>query len=376
MTQSLPSEVLRFILRLFKEIRESKWQIIYLAVIIRISNGSYTSFWSTLTQSPTAPFVPRLNRAFVLTVASLGAQCIAILLMWRLFRRRQIHLLSPWKDVDTRYIVQLLPEWSALRELRFLVVRLGPQRSSVIRAEPWHFKQTLVLAYVGSILWAATKRGGLEALFTEVHNTIQRDLCHLILQQAKAAFGQHHKSLIPALDYRHKPRFAWAAVFQVCALLLPLCSASTKSSSLSAVLSYTVPVTSVATLLLYATYGHDPDYLNASMLDRGAFEERTSVFCETCKNTAISSPKIDNMPDEQHHLTTASLQRSAEGGCRICATLWERRTRILKDFVKDLKYWEPATTYARYQDSLVFNFKQDPKGAQQCRFRICKAQGE
>ena len=228
MTQSLPSEVLRFILRLFKEIRESKWQIINLAVTIRISNGSFTSFWSTLTQSPTAPFMPRLNRAFVLKVAPLGAQCIAILLMWRLFRRRQIHLPSPWKDVDTRYIVQLLPEWSALRGLHFLVVMLGPQRSSVIRSEAWHFKQTLVLAYVGSVLWATTKRGGLEALFTEVHNIIQMDFYHLISQQAQAAFGLHHKSLIPALDYRHKPRFAWAAVLQVCALLPPLCRASMK----------------------------------------------------------------------------------------------------------------------------------------------------
>jgi hypothetical protein len=376
MTQSLPSDVSRFILRLFKEIRESKWQIVYLAVTIRFSNGSFTSFWSTLTQSPTAPFMPQLHRAFVLKVTSLGAQCIATLLMWRLFRRRQIHLPSPWKDVDAGYIVQLLPEWSALRGLHFLVVRLGPQRSSAIRAEPWHFKQTLVLVYVGSILWVATKRGGLEALFTEVHYAIQVDFYQLISQQAQAAFWQHHKGLVPALDYRHKPRFAWAAVFQGCALPLLLCSVSAKHSLLSAVLFYTVPVISVATMLLYVTYGHDPNYLNTSMSNGGALEEPTSVFCETCRNTAISSPKIDEMRDQQHHLTTASLQRSAESGCRICTTLWERRTRIPKDFVKDLKYWEPVTTYERYQESLVFSFKQDTKGTQRCRFQICKAQGE
>jgi hypothetical protein len=202
------------------------------------------------------------------------------------------------------------------------------------------------------------------------------DFYQLIWQQAQAAFWQHHKGLVPALDYRHKPRFAWAAVFQGYAIPLLLYSASAKHSSLSAVLFYTVPVTSVATMLLYATYGHDPDHLNTSMSNGGALEERMSVFCETCKNTAISSPKIDKMRDQQHHITTASLQRSAESGCRICTTLWERRTRIPKDFVKDLKFWEPVTTYGRYQDSLVFSFKQDPNGTQRCRFQICKAQGE
>ena len=384
MTQSPPSKVLRFVLRLFKEIWESKLQIIHLAWIIRIYNGSFTSFWSSLTQSPAAPFMPRLNSAFVLKVASLGAECIATLLMWRLFRRRQIHLPSPWKDVDTGYFVQLLPEGSALRELYFLVMMLGPQRSSFIRAEPWHFKQTLVLAHVGSVLWAVTKRGGLEALFTQVHNIIQMTFYHLILQQAQAAFWQHHNSLIPALDYRHKPRFAWAALLQVCALLPPLCSASMKSRSVWEVLLYTVPITSVATMLLYATYGHDPDYLNAPMSNGEALEERTSVFCETCKNTAISPQKIDNKCNEQHHLTAASLHRSAESGCRICATLWERRARIPKDFVKDLKYWEPATTYTRYpantymryHDSLVFSFKQDLRGTQRFCFQICKVKGE
>jgi hypothetical protein len=197
------------------------------------------------------------------------------------------------------------------------------------------------------------------------------------LHQAQAAFGLHNKSLIPALDYRHKPRFAWAAIFQSCALLLPLCSSSTKSRSLSAVLSYTLPVASVATMLLFATYRHDPDYLNVSMSNRGAFEELRSVFCETCKNTAISSSvKRDDKRDRQHHLTASSLQQSAESGCRICATLWERRARIPKDFVKNLKFWEPATTYAWYQDSLVFSFKQDLRGTQRCHFQICKAQSK
>ncbi|KIW33326.1 uncharacterized protein PV07_00183 [Cladophialophora immunda] len=193
-------------------------------------------------------------------------------------------------------------------------------------------------------------------------------------EQASAALQQHYKSLIPALDYRHNPRFAWAAVLQAYPLLLLKTLPWTKSSSLVAVLFYTVPVTSVATLLLFAAYGHDPAYLNASILDRGVFDGRTSVFCETCNNTAISSSERDYLRDQQHHLTTASLQRSAESGCRICAVLWERRTRILKDFVKDLKYWEPATTYAWRHDSLIFNFKHDCLRAQECRFRICKAQ--
>jgi hypothetical protein len=376
MIQSLPSEVLRFILRSVREIPESKWQIIYLALFIRISNGSFTSYWLSLTQSPKAPFMPRMNRAFVLPAASLGAQCIIILLMWRLFRRQQIHLSSPWKDIDTNHILQLLPAWSAFRGLHSLMMRFGSQRSSVIRAKPWHFKQTLVLTYAGSVLWAATKSGGLEAVLTEVHNTIQVDLYHLMWQQASAAWQQPYKSSITALDYRHKPRFAWAAVLQAYPLLLLKLLPWTKSSSLVAVLSYTVPVTSVATLLLFAAYGHGPDYLNASILDRGVFVARTSVFCETCKNTAISSSKRDHTRDKQHHLTTASLQRSAESRCRICAILWERRTRILKDFVKDLKYWEPVTTYERHMDSLIFNFKQDCFRAQPCRFWICKAQGQ
>jgi hypothetical protein len=114
-------------------------------------------------------------------------------------------------------------------------------------------------------MWAAARNGGLTALLNVIEATIWNDFVGLSIIQALAAFG-----LVLALDYRHKPRFACAAVIQFSVLLL---RKVLKHVCLSAALSNVLPLALLGTLLLYATSKHETDYLNPALSSEGKSRE-------------------------------------------------------------------------------------------------------
>jgi hypothetical protein len=256
-----------------------------------------------------------------------------------------------------------------------------------------------------------------------------------VVEQAKAAFGWNDSEVDPKLDYRHKPRFAWAAMVQVLmiAVLLVLVKFGVRPPLFMVGL---FPLASLGTLLLYLLHGHEVDYLNRSVLTEttrrhdaptvrqaadsvgaslsagvgsdphgqpvptagprpagestvvphgnrercnpnqsGSTEvipwNSTSKFCEVCESTVLSNNKID----DTHHSTASSLQKSAQSGCRICATVWEQRSHIQQDFVSLLKHWQPATTYRR-SGGLTIRYKEDVSRLQSCEFQIRGLHGQ
>ncbi len=378
MRSSFPAELVRLILRQLQEEWGIKFRIALYAIIVRcIFPGYFGGLWWFLTRAPAVPFLSNLDRRAAILSAALAIQCCTIAAMWAWFRRAQAGMVLPWSDIRFSYVIQLLAkDFSPLRWVFFIYSRLGPGGRQARRMSPWHFRHTFALAQVAITSVGLTKLGGLRDLLGLIAAMVGMDTVHLLFAQTRAAIRPEGLTKVrPALDYRHKPHFAWAAVVQTVACLVSGALVS-KGYDWADCILLCLPITSIATVLLYLVYEGTPVYLNDSLpvQQRGPQVK----FCETCERTVLSpvrddARRIGEREEYVHHRTVAGLQKSAEAGCRICATAWEWRFRLPQDFLSTFKYWLPATTYNPVGPSI--RYKEDPSGMRRCEFEIRKRQG-
>jgi hypothetical protein len=343
MLTSFPLEVARPLLRLTKEIWETKEMMISTVLVIHLGfPQGFHGLWATLTTRPQTPMVQLGHHAILALYASNAFHICGAWWMWKRFRSAQKNLPSPWKDIDMGDIFDTLSAPSVLRGLHFICVRFGSKGRQIARANPWHFRHSLMTAHYSMTLYGLSNVGGPGGLLLLTHLIIQYETFWLLYRQAQAGLGQRpfHEHL--NLDYQHKPRFARAALVQLILFGVNIVLLS-KQYRLSDFVLAVLPITALATLLVYIVRGHTPDYVNPSPTIYGTGHDK---LCEIC-TLAMTTMGDDSRRDRRnHHATKRSLQRSAQQGCRVCAAVWQHASSIPEDFVRSLKFWE-SFTYIR-----------------------------
>ncbi|KAH6879455.1 heterokaryon incompatibility protein-domain-containing protein [Thelonectria olida] len=287
--------------------------------------------------------------------------------MCKRFQRAQSEIPSPWKDIDITYVLDLLPEWSPLKDVYIICSRFCSRKCP---PTPWHFRQTYSFIRTGILLFLATKFGGLGGPVITCWGLIVFDASSILVQQTRSVFSGRAFKTAPALDYQNKPRFAYAALSQTFAFALAVILLFKRSGLWYYILSI-IPMSSVGTLLLYLASGHQLDYLNQPAPVENLVRMHEVKFCDICESTVSSSNRRDNI----HHRTARSLQKAAHDGCRICAPVWERRSRVPQDFVAMFMYWKPATTFSHMSGGVHIRYSQDRYNVHECEFNLRNRKG-
>jgi hypothetical protein len=323
-----------------KEIWETKEMMISTVLVIHFGfPQGFHGLWATLATRPQTPMIQLGRRAILALYASNTFHICGAWWMWKRFRRAQENLPAPWKDMDMRDIFDTLSAPSVLRGLHFICVRFGSKGRQIARANPWHFRHSLMTAHYSMTLYGLSNVGGPGGLLLLMHLLIQYETFWVLYRQAQAAFGRRSSNEHFILDYKHKPRFARAALIQLIIFGINIILLSKQYPASDFVLA-TLPITALATLLLYIARGHIPDYVNPSPTLYGTGSDKLCKIC-TSAMTAVSD---DSRHDRRnHHASKRSLQRSAQQGCRVCAAVWQHASSIAEDFVQSLKFWEPFT---------------------------------
>jgi hypothetical protein len=339
MLTSLPLEAARPLLRLMKEIWETKVLLISTVAVIHYGfPHGFHGLWEILATSPETPILLLERRAIIALGTSVAFQILAAWWMWRRFRRAQTQSPSPWKDINMGDIFETLSAPSPLRGLHFICVRFGSKGRQIARATPWHFRHSLMTVHYSTIVFGLARLGGRGGLLLLSHLVLQYETFWLLYRQSAAAFGRHTSTKL-CLDYQHKPGFARAALIQMLVFGLNVALVSREYRIADYVL-VALPITALATLLLYIVRGHRPDYVNPSPTIYGIYYD---TLCDICTSKMAISGGDSGDSQKRHHETRNSLQRSAQRGCRICAAVWQHASRIPEDFVQSLKFWESFT---------------------------------
>jgi hypothetical protein len=343
MLTSFPLEAARPLLRLTKEIWETKEMMISTALVIHFGfPHGFHGLWATLTTRPQTPMVQLGRRAILALYASNAFHICGAWWMWKRFRSAQKNLPSPWKDIDMGDIFDTLSAPSVLRGLHFICVRFGSKGRQIARANPWHFRHSLMTAHYSITLYGLSNVGGSGGLLLFTHLIIQYETFWLLYRQAQAAFGQRTFNGQLNLNYQHKPRFALITLVQLIVFGVNIVLIS-KEYQLSDFVLVVLPVTALATLLLYIVRGHTPDYVNPSSTIYVAGHDKLCKICTSAMTTVGDDSRRDH---RNHHATKRSLQRSAQQGCRVCAAVWQHASSIPEDLIQSLKFWE-SFTYIR-----------------------------
>jgi hypothetical protein len=340
MLTSLPLEAARPLLRLLKEIWETKSMLISMATVIHFGfPHGFRGLWAILTTGPKTPVLQLERPAVIALRISIAFQILVAWWMWGRFRRAQTHLPLPWKDIDMADIFEILSAPSPLRGLHFLCVRFGSRGRQIARQNPWHFRHSLMTAHYSMVLFGLVRIGGPNGFLLALHLLIQYETFWLLYRQSEAAFGHLKSTKRLSLDYRYRPRFAQAAVLQLAIFGLNIVLVC-KQHPIADYLLVALPITATATLLLYIKHGHKTNFINLRPTIYGTPHDRLCRICTSAmKNTGADSGEHR----KRHHATKSSLQQSAQRGCRICAAVWQHASKIPEDFVQSLKIWESFT---------------------------------
>ncbi|KAH7066385.1 heterokaryon incompatibility protein-domain-containing protein [Paraphoma chrysanthemicola] len=170
----------------------------------------------------------------------------------------------------------------------------------------------------------------------------------LLLDGAVAnSSSQSSRSCLDNLRYTHR--------YAACALLHLLLSAFLgdpfRPMSALPYVFLIYPITLHITLVAFMLRTTQLSYLNKALEPPSIIY--TQTYCAVCLRTVLQGLDKDGKTNEQclferkgtHHRTTRSLRRSAKSSCRICAVVWQHRTRISQDFVGFLMFWRPSTSY-------------------------------
>lgn len=337
-----------FLLRQSKEVWEAKDQLVfYLVTVWYFFPGSFYGLWTLLVVAPSVPLVPRDIRTTLRLAGALGLEVLAILGIWRRFLRRRSKLPAPWNSVDVDWVFRSSRtlRYTPIYGLQFLLSQYGANRYQVRRRTPWHFRHSLNLAWAVMILFGWVKFFGIDALLLCGMLQLYLATVGLLVGQLEASIKECHGKEPPRLDYRHKPRYALAAVSQ--ALLYALTFFFGGARNIWAIMIWlAMPPVTLGTLVMYMEHAHEAEYVNTTGVTHGGHDE---TFCHVCRATIITR---DVIGEHVHHPTLASLVSSARSGCRICAAVWQAASHIHRDFVRDLMSWRPATTYCSRQVEL------------------------
>jgi hypothetical protein len=221
----------------------------------------------------------------------------------------------------------------------FLFERFGSNGRQIARQNPWHFRHSLMTVHYSTVILGLVRMGGREGLLLVLHLVIQYETFWLLYRQSEAAFGHLKSTKRLSLDYRHKPRFAQAALFQLIIFGLNI-SLVSKQHPIADYLLVALPITALATLLLYINRGHKVNFINPCPTIYGTPHDR---LCEICTLAMTTTGADSGDSRRRHHANKKSLQQSAQRGCRICAAVWQHASKIPEDFVQSLKIWESFT---------------------------------
>jgi hypothetical protein len=340
MLTSLPLEAAQPLLKLLIEIWETKSMLISTATVIHFGfPHGFRGLWAILTTCPQSPILHLERPALIALGISVAFQILAAWWMWKRFRKAQTHLPSPWRDIDMADIFEILSAPSPLRGLHFLFERFGSNGRQIARQNPWHFRHSLMTVHYSTVILGLVRMGGREGLLLVLHLVIQYETFWLLYRQSEAAFGHLKSTKRLSLDYRHKPRFAQAALFQLIIFGLNI-SLVSKQHPIADYLLVALPITALATLLLYINRGHKVNFINPCPTIYGTPHDR---LCEICTLAMTTTGADSGDSRRRHHANKKSLQQSAQRGCRICAAVWQHASKIPEDFVQSLKIWESFT---------------------------------
>jgi hypothetical protein len=340
MRASFPLEAARPLLRIIKEIWETKGLLASVFGVIHYGfPHGFHGLWSVLTKR-LEPRAPAFERSQYIALGLLLA--IHVLLtrhMWIWFRKIQAASSSPWKDFGLSDIFQSLDAMTPLRGLHFILVRFGDDRRRIARSSPWHFRNSFLTLQSMIVILGIGKMEGPGGLLLAVHLAIQYDTYWLLNRQAAASLGFYTSPSRLELKYRHKPRFAQAALVQMVIYGLAITLLLNNRPKAIFVL-YILPLTSFGTILLFTIHGHTPDYVNSTPTVYGNYSDK---LCAVCESARMARGAFGSDFRAAHHQTKDSLLKSARSGCRICAAVWQHASRIPEDFVNTLMYWKPFT---------------------------------
>lgn len=328
--------------RLAQELWETKGLLtMYLLTVWYFFPGSFQGLWYLLVHAPSAPFLSRDNGTSLWLARGLCFEVLAISLIWYHFIIARSHLPRPWKTIDLSWVIQSCStlESTPLSGLYFVFTQLGPNRHEVRRTSPWHVRHSVHVIWAAMILFGWVKFCGIDALFFAGLVTIYLAAVALLLGQIQSSYTGHKGGGPLKLDFRHKPRYALAALSQ--GLLFALTLPRAGSGNTWATLIWLVmPPVSFGTFVCYLEHAHEADYVNPKMTLSHHTDE---MFCQVCFATILAAVDVES--DNVHHATLAGLESSARSGCRICAAVWQAASHIEKDFVANLMFWRPATTF-------------------------------
>jgi hypothetical protein len=158
-------EALRPLLKILKEIWETKVMAIWMIGIVHFSLPfGFRGLWNFLINGPPTPFKSLDTTVLLMLCMSLTAQLAVARLMWIWFRRAQTTLPLPWREFDMSDIFECVSAPTPLRGIHFLYLRRGSERRRVVRRTPWHFRHTLITAYYSIIAYSVIKFGRLSGV--------------------------------------------------------------------------------------------------------------------------------------------------------------------------------------------------------------------
>jgi hypothetical protein len=134
-----------------------------------------------------------------------------------------------------------------------------------------------------------------------------------------------------------------------------------------------LPITATATLSLVLLFGDEPEYLANNSLEGSQYQKFR--FCSVCDTTVLpvlrNKIRVDSVP---HHRTPKTLFEAMQGGCRICSTVWQRRTSTTKDVWGILLFWKPITTFRNDSAFLYVYLEENRRDKHRCRFKLLETE--
>lgn len=140
---------------------------------------------------------------------------------------------------------------------------------------------------------------------------------------------------------------------------------------------HTLHLICYSTFCLYVSTERPPKMMSEQPI-RPQTLNTTSSLCDACK-IAVNreTGKLDVIGESKeipHHFWKKDIRKSAENGCRICATLWEQWLYTPVSVLSWLVFWKPITTsnWTRSGKVLQIQTRMDLRD-RSCRFLINKS---
>ncbi|KAK1574679.1 heterokaryon incompatibility protein-domain-containing protein [Colletotrichum navitas] len=317
--------------------------------VLDVSQFDSTAGWRQIISSTP---IHNDERRWLATILVLhGCQLLLVAWMWTVFQKKQST--RPVKATFAM-VVEFLPHWGLIRGTHSLYSLISRRRRATLCSFDAVFTMT-----IGLIQWRGVRTMRFLTLASSlIYLDSQALVTSLSLGNTIADISLVAKGVLRAAptiirwQVRARIEFAMASHLLFMATILPL-----GRRDMYCTFIILLPPLSAAILLQFLLTGH---YISGPVLKPLEISlsstNPSKGFCQICHDTVLSRQKPADISDQPtHHQTLKSLKTSAAEGCRICATVYYKLTRLKLKPPRCYIQPGPLTTYYRINGSIYIN---------------------